>query len=362
MLNPSRLTIARQRAGLTKKELADRIGVDPRAVSGFEAGQYEPTDENLKRLARATGFPPEFLEADDIEILSTNGVSFRSMTKMTAKQRDAAIAAGSIAFVLSDWVDREFDLPEVDIPDYSNADPEVAAESLRMHWHLGVQPIKNMVHLLESRGVRVFSLAENSDEVDAYSVWRGRRPFVFLNTVKSGERRRFDAAHELAHLVLHRRAAQNGADAEKEAHAFASAFLMPRSSIKAIGRVVPNFEFIVQQKKIWSVSASAMTMRLHSLGMLTYYHYNRLFIELSRRGFRSGEPGGMKPETSQVWRKVFAALRSEGLGAQGLADKLLLPVDEIVKLVFGLVTIGLPSAEARSNTPPPRSNYLTVVK
>ncbi len=362
MLNPSRLTVARQRAGLTKKELANRIGVDPRAVSGFEAGQYEPTGENLRRLARATGFPAEFLEADDIEILSTNGVSFRSMTKMTAKQRDAAIAAGSIAFVLSDWVDREFDLPDVDIPDYSNVDPEIAAESLRMHWRLGVQPIKNMLHLLELRGVRVFSLAENSNEVDAYSVWRGRRPFVFLNTGKSGERRRFDAAHELAHLVLHRRAAQSGSDAEKEAHAFASAFLMPKSSIKAIGRVVPNFNFIIQQKQIWSVSASAMTMRLHSLGMLTYYHYNRLFVELSRRGFRSGEPGGMKPETSQVWRKVFAAVRSEGLGVQGLADKLLLPAEEIVKLVFGLVKIGLPSGEARLNATPSRGDYLTVIK
>src|SRR5947209_247581 len=102
MLNPSRLMIARQRAGLTKKELAARVGVDPRAISGFEAGQYEPTEENLNRIARATGFPREFFEADDIEVLSPEGVSFRSMSKMTAKQRDAAVAAGSIAFILSD--------------------------------------------------------------------------------------------------------------------------------------------------------------------------------------------------------------------------------------------------------------------
>lgn len=361
MLNPSRLTIARQRAMLTKKELANRIGVDPRAISGFEAGQYEPTEDNLLRIACATGFPREFLEADDIEVLSTEGVSFRSMSKMTAKQRDAAVAAGSIAFVLSDWVDEEFELPDVDIPDYSNADPEVAAESLRDHWGLGLQPIKNMVHLLESKGIRVFSLAEPSDEVDAYSVWRGRRPFVFLNTGKSGERRRFDAAHELAHLILHRHGAVYGTEAEKEAHAFAAAFLMPKASLKAIGRVVPNFEFIIQQKKLWAVSASAMTMRLHALGMLTYYHYNRLFIELSSRGYRSGEPGGMKPETSQVWRKVFATLRSEGLGVQGLADNLAVPSEEIVKLVFGLVTIGLPSGEARA-TATPRGNHLTVIK
>src|SRR6266446_6173998 len=100
MLNPSRMKIARQRAGLTKKQLAERVGVDPRAISGFEAGQYEPTEENVKRIARAVGFSKEFLEADDLEVLSADGISFRSLEKMTARQRDAAIAAGSIAFIL----------------------------------------------------------------------------------------------------------------------------------------------------------------------------------------------------------------------------------------------------------------------
>ena len=279
MFNPSRLTIARQRAGLTKKELAKRVGVDPRAISGFEANQYVPTRDNIVRIARATGYPEEFFEADDIELLTADGVSFRSMTKMTAKQRDAALAAGSIAFIVSDWVENEFELPDIDIPDFGGAGPDVAAHSLRQHWGLGERPINNMVHLLESKGIRVFSLAENSIEVDAYSTWRGVRPFVFLNTGKSGERRRFDAAHELAHLVLHRHAAPNGLEAEKEAHQFASAFLMPTASIKAIGRVVPTLDFNLQQKKKWIVSAAAMTMRLHALGMLTYYHYQRLFVK-----------------------------------------------------------------------------------
>ena len=227
MLNASRMTIARQRAGLTKKELAERIGVDPRAISGFEAGQYVPTDENVAKIARALGFPKEFLEADDIEILSAEGVSFRSMTKMTARQRDAAIAAGSIAFILNDWVDQEFDLPETDIPDFGGATPEVAAQSLRQYWALGEKPIKNMVHLLELKGVRVFSLAENCQEVDAYSVWRGARPFIFLNTGKSAERRRFDAAHELGHLVLHKHGGPNGRKAEDEANQEPSPTIAP---------------------------------------------------------------------------------------------------------------------------------------
>ena len=360
MFNSSRLTVARQRAGLTKKELAQRVGVDPRAVSGFEAGQYMPTDDNVRRIARTLGYPVEFFDADDIELLDSDGVSFRSMTKMTARQRDAALAAGSLAFVLSDWVDQEFDLPDTDIPDFHGATPDVAAQSLRQHWRLGELPIKNMVHLLEAKGVRVFSLAENFMEVDAYSVWRGMRPFIFLNTTKSGERRRFDAAHELAHLVMHRHASPNGLEAEKEAQAFAGAFLMPTASLKALGRVTPNLSYIMSLKKKWAVSSAAITVRLFEVGHLSYYHYNRLYVELSKKGYRSNEPHGIKPETSQVWQKVFAQLRREGLGVQSLADRLLLPIEEIVKLVFGLVTINLPTNDIGGS--PTRGGHLTVIK
>jgi Zn-dependent peptidase ImmA (M78 family)/DNA-binding XRE family transcriptional regulator len=343
MFNPSRLMIARQRAGLTKKELGLKVGVEPRAISGFEAGEYSPTDENVAKMARALAFPKEFFSADDIEVLAAEGVSFRSMSKMTAKQRDAAIAAGSIAYVLSDWVDKNFDLPAPDIPDFSGAAPDIAAHSLRKYWGLGELPIRNMIHLLELKGVRVFSLAENCKEVDAYSVWRGARPFVFLNTIKSGERRRFDAAHELAHLVLHRHATPNGIEAEKEAHEFAASFLMPTASVRAIGRITPNLPFIYSLKKKWAVSASAMTVRLYQTGQLTYYHYNRLFSELASKGYRLSEPYAIKPETSQIWHKVFSELRKENTGIDALSDQLFLPQDEIIKLVFGLVTIGLPT-------------------
>jgi hypothetical protein len=50
----------------------------------------------------------------------------------------------------------------------------------------------------------VFSLALDAAEVDAFSMWRQSTPYVFLNTKKSAEHGRFDAAHELGHLVLHR--------------------------------------------------------------------------------------------------------------------------------------------------------------
>ena len=63
-----------------------------------------------------------------------------------------------------------------------------------------------------------------------FSHWQGDVPFIFLNTTKTAERSRMDAAHELGHLVLH---AHTGGGSTKphedEAQAFAAAFLMPKA-------------------------------------------------------------------------------------------------------------------------------------
>lgn len=358
MFNSSRLAIARKRAGLTMKELADRIGVAPRAITGFESGEYPPNDDTAAKIARALDYPLPFLLSDDADIPLPEGVSFRSMSKMTARQREAAVAAGALAFLLSDWLDQEFDLPAPDVPDLRDSLPELAAAELREYWGSGSKPIKNVVHLLESRGVRVFSLAEDGDEVDAYSVWRGTRPYVFLNSQKSAERSRFDAAHELGHLVLHRHAAPVGLDAEKEANAFAAAFLMPEPALRAVGRISTMTQ-VVELKRIWLVSVVAMIYRLFEAGIISKWSYQQLFQQASAKGWRKTEPYPMRSEQSQVWQKVFSALRAEGVGFESIAQKLAIPSRELAKLVFGLATIPVPASTGMPTAP---RGVLRVIK
>lgn len=361
MFNGSRLAIARKRAGLTMKDLAASVGVAPRAITGFEAGEYPPNDETAAKIAGILGYPLAFLLSDDADIPQPQGVSFRSMSKMTAKQRDAAVAAGALAFLLSDWLDQEFDLPAADVPDLRDALPDQAATELREYWGVGSKPIKNVVHLLESRGVRVFSLAENGEEVDAYSVWRGSRPYVFLNSQKSAERSRFDAAHELGHLVLHRHAAPVGLDAEKEANAFAAAFLMPEAPLRAVGRI-STMRQVLELKRTWLVSVVAMIYRLFEAGIISKWTYQQLFQQASAKGWRKAEPYPMRSEQSQIWQKAFTALRTEGVGFESIADRLAIPSRELAKLVFGLATIPVSSATSGSKFPSPPRGMLRVVK
>jgi Zn-dependent peptidase ImmA (M78 family) len=90
--------------------------------------------------------------------------------------------------------------------------------------------MRNLVHFLEAKGVRVYSLAVHSLDVDAYSYRHDQTPIVFRNTRNSAERSRFDAAQELARLLLHRHARNNDARlTEGEANRFASSVLMPRN-------------------------------------------------------------------------------------------------------------------------------------
>jgi Zn-dependent peptidase ImmA (M78 family) len=165
--------------------------------------------------------------------------------------------------------------------------------------------------------------------------------FVLLNTQKSAEHSRFDAAHELGHLVMHRHGQPHGQEAEKEANAFASAFLMPEKSIRAKQLYFPTLDSLVKAKKHWKVSVSALNYRLHALRLTTEWTNRSLCIQISQAGYRTHEPNEVQRETSQVLDKVFSALRAEGIGKSDVARDLKLSTYEIDELTYGLLKIGL---------------------
>jgi Zn-dependent peptidase ImmA (M78 family)/transcriptional regulator with XRE-family HTH domain len=338
--NPNRLVLARQRRSLTKKLLADRAGLSSKLITLYETGVQEPTAESLGLLSHVLKFPMSFFFGQDIEAPTDENASFRSFSRMTAGQRDAALAAGGIAYLLADWIDQKFNLPVADIPDCSGMDPEAAAMVVRTEWLLGQTPIKNIVHLLESKGVRVFSLAEETNQVNAFSCWRrGTTPFVFLNTQKSSEASRFDAAHELGHLVLHRHGENKGKEVEAEANAFASALLMPRDSILAYAHGCRTTGDVLRAKKFWNVSAMALTYRLHKVGILTEWVYRDLCIEFSAMGARTSEIDPSPRESSQVLQKVLSFARDGGKSLQGIASDLSLAPDDLTPILFGLAPV-----------------------
>ncbi|MFA2899537.1 helix-turn-helix domain-containing protein [Acinetobacter pittii] len=363
MFNMGRFDLARQRRGLTKRELAHRLEVTDRTVSNWYNNQ-QVDEKNLEKAAEILDFPINFFYGREVEKIQAESVSFRALTKMTARKRDMAISQTILAEMISDWIDQNFDLPLPNVPDlhelrsdFSTATigsldetdendvryyleysyPEACADTVRKAWGLGEQPIPNLIALLESKGIRVFSLTDEAQDVDACCRWTSGRPFIFLNTSRTAERCRFDLAHELGHLVMHKHGIIEGVHVEQEANAFASAFLMPRRSLLADPLRIPSLKSILSKKVIWQVSAAALTYRYNKLGIITDWNATSIYKQLAQRG-RNNEPNPLPHESSLLLDKVFQALAQEDFDFSKMTNDLCLNLVEVNNLTFNLAS------------------------
>jgi Zn-dependent peptidase ImmA (M78 family)/transcriptional regulator with XRE-family HTH domain len=357
MVNMSRLELARKRRGLTKKELAHNLNITDRTISNWYS-QSEVDIKNLEKLSEVLKFPKEFfLEDTDLNLPESETVSFRALSKISSRKRDIALSQTVIAEIINKWLDTKFDLPIPFIPDlhelrdnsnicFDTKMPDEYSETLltyaqtcagvvRKTWGLGEKPISNMISLLESKGIRVFSLSDEAKEVDACCQWINDRPFIFLNVAKSAERCRFDAAHELGHLVMHRHGIVEGRQMEQEANAFASAFLMPKKSILADPISQLTLKTVIIKKKYWKVSAAALTYRYRQLNLITDWNAISIYKKLSELG-RTIEPESIPHERSLLLSKVLTILRNEGLRPIDIAHDLKISFDDFNALTFGI--------------------------
>lgn len=324
---------------MTKKELAERSGITAVTLTRLETGKTaEPSIDTLVALANVLKYPVEFFFGESFEELSADAASFRSLSTMSAAQRDAALSAGEIAFAVTEWVDKRFSLPIPNLPDLRDDDPISAAEALREYWGIGAKPIPKLVPLLEAKGIRVFTLAEKNKNVDAFSCWKNGTPYIFLNTFKSSERTRFDAAHELGHLLMHKHTPAGHINGEREADMFSAAFLMPQDDL--IGHLprVHSLSQLIEKKQRWGVSVAALARTAFNNGLISDWHYRDLCKQMSSLGYRTAEPCERLPEKSSVWSKVLELLWKDGITKAHIAKDLHLPLDEIEALVGPLVS------------------------
>ena len=171
MANTSRLAVARRRHGWTLTKLSGLTTDKTHGSSStYENGHAVPTKETLALLADKLGVTEEFLRGDDLEDIPLPTVSFRALSKMTARARDRGLnSAAMIAFLLDQsGLLKVLYAPRPGCSDPLGRDPEAAAIELRVRWGLGEQPIRNMVHLLEAHGVRVYSLPRQNSDLDAF--------------------------------------------------------------------------------------------------------------------------------------------------------------------------------------------------
>jgi hypothetical protein len=203
-----------------------------------------------------------------------------------------------------------------------------------------------MVHLLEAHGVRVFSLPQDCAAAGPFSCRHAGTPYVFLDPTAPPDQARVDAARELGRLT--------GAS---DPQTFATAFLLPRAGVLAAVPRGPLTEHVVAHSATWHVSPSTLAHRLHDLGLLSRTQHATVCTHLARR---TTVP--THRETSQLLTKVFRALRTRGTTPHAIARELLLDVEELNGLVFGLVLTALPGQGDPSRPSRPTRPNLTLIR
>ncbi|WP_349621986.1 helix-turn-helix domain-containing protein [Azospirillum argentinense] len=284
--------------------LARRLGVNASSVSRWEDGTSSPDAEALQQLAAELKVRPEFFLRPQLD--SVRPVFFRSLS--SAYVRDIAYQRVQMRWLqeIGATVQHYVDLPAVDIPDVlggssyrqlRDEDIEQIALDLRRHWKVGEGPCVDVVALMERVGFVIGSIEMGTAKLDGLCSWAEAedRPYVLLATDKmSFPRRQMDAAHEMAHALLHRHVTEHELRSDLkqiEAQAFrlASAFLMPSTTFPLEVRT-PSLAALVTLKERWRVSIKAQIKRLSDLDLLPEAQGTHLYKLYSAKGWSKEEP------------------------------------------------------------------------
>ncbi|AUN10666.1 helix-turn-helix domain-containing protein [Clostridium botulinum] len=335
--NGERLKSARKYRCKSMTDLAKDIGVSRQTISQYENGLIFPQFDILIKLINSLGFPREyFYESDDTNIELGN-TYFRSSSRMTKKEENAQKEKTKIIGKVFLFLNEYIEFPKLNIPQF---DEDMSIEDmtlkLREHWGLGKEPIKDMIYLLEKNGIIITSMNTKSENIDAFTQQQninGEKHFLIVlgNDKDSATRRQFSLAHELGHIIMHDAfleledlTKEELRDMEKEAHAFAAAFLLPKENfIKDISIYPTNLNYYKELKKKWRTSISAMLVRANQVGIITNSSYQTLNKKINRLGWRKKEP----LDDTLMMRNPTVLKRSVDI----ILDNDILNEDEIIK-------------------------------
>lgn len=348
------LRIARELRQMTQAEVAAAVrdaaggrAMTGAAVSQFELGDAVPSAETLALLLEVLRVDDDFLTVDASGSEVELPAFFRSLRSTPAKDRKYARNLAQLVHRLAVVLDEHVGLPERDIPavpcdpfvdeDIRRAAAEQAAAQVRKAWGLPAGPVEHVVSKLEDHGVICTRLRLRKDRVDAFSVNFSEHPIAVLATDKAKwDRSRFDAAHELGHLVMHDEAS-GVPEAERQANEFAAAFLMPAKDIRRSLPERAEWRQFMELKATWGVSIAALLRRARTLEVMSPAAYLSAMKVLSARGWRRHEPVDGDPELPAVLHDAMQRAVKNGVDLDRVRREASIPAD-IFDDVCALIT------------------------
>ena len=264
-----RIKNARKLKMLSQQEVADEIGVSKQMISKYEKGQSIPDSTKLIKLANLFDLKIDyFFRANKVEL---GEINFRKKSRFSKKRQDSLKELIKIKLENYFWVE---DALSIDYS-FNNIirndkiqsldDIEKVVLKLRQAWNIGIDPVHNIIQILEDKEIKIIELEDIDDKFDGLACFvNDKYPVIVVNANFPVERKRFTILHELGHLLL----ALPECDIRKEeqfCNKFASEFLLPKKIIiDEFGgkrRHITLPELIATQKK-YGISIQAIVYRL----------------------------------------------------------------------------------------------------
>ena len=321
-----RIKQARKSNNLSLRDLAGQAEISPMAISKYERDQDTPSSGVLLRLSKALGVKIDFFfrpKTTAVQLLA-----FRKHAALGVKEQEA------IQMRIQDWVERYLEVESL-FPDeqrkvslplrtVSSFDQvEEAALELRQDWNLGLDPIENMIQLLEDQGIKV-GLVSGFEHFDACTFKANQAPVIVSKADLPGDRQRFNLGHELGHLVLN---VQQELSPEDASHRFVGAFLAPAQMVRfelGSSRTALDMNELYLLKHKYGLSMQAWIYRAKDLQIISPTTAMGLFQCFRANGWYRKEPGDpfLSEKPLRMERLIYRAL-AEDLISRSRAQELL---------------------------------------
>lgn len=337
--NHKMIVLAREIRGMTQAELSQIApSVSQGNLSRMEKGKLTISDNALEEISKALNFPKSFFYQNSVKT-PISDFYYRKRVSVPKKQLSRIEATMDLIRISLDKLFADIDLPPLKIPHFDierGISPEEAARKVRSQLNVNRGPVTGLVNLLERNGVVVFPLESESDKFDGITLFTDEQLVViFLNESLPNDRKRFTLAHELGHLSLHLRVPFDERPAsliEEEANRFASEFLMPELDIRN-DLAGLTMGMLGSLKSYWQVSMKSLVYRAKALRVISESRAKNLYIELSRLGYVTNEPGFVEFDEPKIVKKSIELLNNElDYKNEEIASNLSLAIHDFMEL------------------------------